>query len=387
MTEFLSPSYCNLFEGLILDSAERHYLIDVCGTKFFDLFANFGCSNLGHHPEVVTAAKEQIEKLMIVMTSDLINPPASELAEELVRLSQLEKSTKVYFGNSGAEANEAAIKLAHYNKPGFGISFLNAFHGRTTGILSHSTSKSIHRKGFRINQPLLVPYFGQLAAIDFIEDIIFKKIADPTEISYLITEPVRIEGGVAVPEKDFLPRLEKLCRENEIQFILDEVQTGFRRVGTMFAYQRFGVRPDIFTLGKAIASGLPLSATLSPRMNWVEGAQGSTFGGNIVSCATGLATVRLIEKLDISELERLIREHLELIREKVDVSGIGAIWALKFKSIKEAEELRMRLFKKKILTIPCGTSSIRIEPPLIFDLTELDSVLETITQEVSNLVD
>jgi len=383
-----SPSYCNLFPGFEISHAKGHKLISIDGEEYLDLFANFGVTNLGHDTRVAQAAKDQIDKCMMIMTSDLINRPAYQLAEKLVEITKFPPHSKVCFGNSGAEANEIAIKLAHWNIKGIGLSFINAFHGRTLGILKHSASKKIHSQGFQIERPIYIPHFGDLFAIDYIEDVIFKKLCDPSEISYLITEPIQIEGGVVVPEKDFHKKLAKLCKENGILLIFDEVQTGFKRTGKFFAFQEFGIRPDIITLGKAIANGFPLSATISPLMTWGIGAQGSTFGGSVVSCAASLKTIEILEKeVDISAIERIIGNYLRQDTPPiVGISGMGAIWSMTFPNQEIAEEVRLEIFKKKILTIPCGESSIRIEPPLTIDPEELIMAMETICKITKEVV-
>lgn len=386
---YLSPSYSNLFPGLVLDHGNKEFLYDINQRSYFDLFSNFGVTNLGHCSKVVEAVKKQIDKLMAIMTSDLYNPPAHELASQLNRTIEKNlnfRDIQVYYGNSGAEANEAAIKLAYFKKKGFGISFLNAFHGRTLGILPHSSSKSIHRSPFQLTTPILVPGFGKMSSINYIEDIVFKKIAIPDNISYIITEPIQIEGGVIVPEKNWLRELYLLCNEWGIQLIVDEIQTGFGRTGKMFASE---IMPDILTLGKAIASGLPLSATIARDMNWKEGMQGSTFGGNVVACVSGLKTLELIEKLieqgTVKKLEETISQGLKQLEslDPVDVRGKGAIWAIDFNNWKIMEEIRKALWiKDRILTIPCGESAIRIEPPLNFNLELMDKVLDTLVTRI-----
>src|ERR1700726_3144528 len=322
------------YTPIVVDHARGSYMYSVDGRRYLDFASGIAVTNLGHsHPAVVAAAKAQLDKFM--HTSVVAHhEPAIELAERIAAVAP-GKLDKVFFANSGAEAVEGAIKLARYTtgRPAL-IAFQGAFHGRTYGALSLTASKGYYRERY---EPLLpavyhVPYPypyrnptgpGDAATLDYVFNFIDEMLdtrVPPRNVAAFIVEPVLGEGGYVVPPAGFLPRLRKLCDQHGILLIADEVQSGYGRTGKMFACEHTGVVPDIMTLAKSIASGLPLSAVVATSKlmdQWEPAAHGSTFGGNPVSCAAGIATLDVFEREGI--LENAATRGAELIRRLGDL--------------------------------------------------------------------
>lgn len=325
------------YTPLVVDRGRGSYLFAKNGRRYLDFACGIGVTNLGHgHPHVLEAARRQMERLVHVSVV-AHHEPAIVLAERIARLTPL---TKVFFANSGTEAVEGAIKLARYStgRPAL-IGFHGAFHGRTFGALSLTASKARYREPY---EPLLpgvyhVPYpypyrnptgSDEPATIDyvfdFIEDMLNTRVS-PKEIAAFVVEPVLGEGGVVVPPRGFLHRLRALCDEHGILLVLDEVQSGWGRTGRMFAAEHSGVVPDITAVAKGIASGFPLGAVLASSAlmdRWEEGTHGSTFGGNPVSCAAGIATLEVFEREGV--LANAERQGVELLGRLRSLPGKGS---------------------------------------------------------------
>jgi 4-aminobutyrate aminotransferase len=316
------------YTPIVVERAQGSYMYGVDGRRYLDFASGIGVTNLGHgHPAVIAAAKAQLDR--VVHTSVVAHhQPAIELAERIAALAP-GKLDSVFFANSGAEAIEGAIKLARYatGRPGL-VAFQGGFHGRTYGALSLTASKSYYRERY---EPLLpsvyhVPYPypfrnptgpDEAATLDYVFNFIDEMLdtrVPPKNIAAFVVEPVLGEGGYVVPPPAFMPRLRALCDKHGILLIADEVQSGYGRTGKMFACEHTGVVPDIMTLAKSIASGLPLSAVVASSKlmdQWEPAAHGSTFGGNPVSCAAGIATLDVFEREGI--LENAVARGAELM--------------------------------------------------------------------------
>ncbi len=404
----MSPSYTRSYP-LVIDHARGLWVRDPDGNVFLDFTAGIAVTSTGHcHPQVVRAIRQQTRRYLHMSGTDFYYEPQVELAERLVRHMPGNDDRKVFFTNSGTEAVEAAFKLARYiTKREKIISFFGAFHGRTFGSLSLTGSKIRQREKFGplvpgvhhvpFPNPYRSPFSEKLAVDDacikYIEDNLFRRTVSPREVSAIILEPIQGEGGYIVPPKDFYRKLSKICKQYGILLIADEVQSGMGRTGKFFAIEHFGVVPDIITLAKGIASGMPLGAMIarSSLMKWEPGSHASTFGGNPVACAAALATLNLLEKGLIRNAEVMgnyLRKGLERIakRRKIigDIRGLGLMQAIelvrdrKKKTFAQKEQGRVveRAFRKGLLLLGCGESSIRFSPALNVKRNEIDTMLE-----------
>lgn len=416
--KFISPSYTRSYPA-VLDRGEGVWVYDVDGNRFLDMTAGVAVLATGHsHKEIVRIAKEQIEKLIHMSGTDFYYPAEIMLAEKLAEIVPGAQNRKVFFGNSGAEANEAALKLSRYHtKRPYVIAFIGAFHGRTYGAMSLSGSKSIHHKGFSplihgiIHIPYPDPYrppFGVPegkvadAVIDYIENVVFKKLVDPEEISAVFFEPIQGEGGYIVPPQDFFKKLKELTNKYGILMVDDEVQSGMGRTGRMFAIEHFDVIPDVVTIAKGIASGFPLGVMVakSSLMNWDKGAHASTFGGNPVSCMAALKTIELLETGLIDNAEK-VGEYLFLNLKKLmdryefigDVRGKGLMIGVDIVKDRKTKEyypsLRDKIineaFKRGLLMLAAGPSAIRWSPALIVKKEEIDVALEIFEEALKKI--
>jgi 4-aminobutyrate aminotransferase len=343
----LSPSYTRGYP-LVVERGEGAIVHDVDGNRFLDFSAGIAVVATGHaHPQVVTAIEEQAAKFLHMSGTDFYYENMVELAEKLVRLVPGDVPRRVYFGNSGTEAIEAAIKMARYHtgRDKF-IAFLGAFHGRTMGSLSLTGSRVVQRQGFGPMLPVHhIPYaycyrcaYGKLPetcaveCVKVIEDQLFETVLPAQEVAAIVVEPIQGEGGYVVPPAKFHQELRRIADKHGILLIHDEVQSGIGRTGKMFASEHFGVVPDIVTLAKGLASGMPLAATVARAevMNWPRGAHASTFGGNPVAVAAALVTLDLVEtsllrnaaEVGTYILDRM-RDWPHRFRHVGDVRGLG----------------------------------------------------------------
>jgi 4-aminobutyrate aminotransferase len=414
----LSPSYTRDYP-LVIARGHGAMVEDVDGNRFLDMNAGIAVVATGHsHPRVVSAIRAQAEKFIHMSGTDFYYENMVELAEKLAALAPGPDPKRVYFGNSGAEAIEAAIKLARYHtgREKF-IAFLGGFHGRTMGALSLTGSKAVQRQGFG---PLLggvthIPYaycyrcaYGKqpdtcdVECVKILENQLFKTILPAQEVAAIVMEPVQGEGGYVVPPRRFFDELQAVCSRHGILLVADEVQSGMGRTGKMFASDHFGLEPDILAVAKGIASGMPLSAAIAKTqyMRWTPGAHASTFGGNPVSVAASLATIELLEE-ELVEHAELVGGHLKLRMLEWpnrfpiigDVRGLGLMLA--FEVVKDqasrerAPELRNRIveaaFRRGVLVLGAGQNSIRLSPPLVLSKDQADfaaSVLEEVIAQV-----
>ena len=396
----LSPSYTRDYP-LVAKSGRGAMVEDVDGNIFLDFAAGIAVVSTGHcHPEVVAAIQKQAAELIHMSGTDFYYPNLVVLAERLAALAPGKEAKRVYFGNSGAEATEAAIKLARYHtKRDKLIAFYGSFHGRTMGALSLTASKAVQRKHFG---PLLAGVFhahypnsyrgtfgnnpanAAADALAYIENELFKRIVDPEDVAGIIVEPIQGEGGYLAAPAEFLQGLHALCRKHGIMLIADEVQSGMGRTGKWWASEHAGIEPDIICSAKGIASGMPLSAiiTRASVMNWKPGAHASTFGGNPVAIAASLATIDLLEReynANAARMGELIisltadwRERHKIVGE---VRGKGLMIGIELvrdqKTKEKAPDLRNRIvemaFHKGLLILGAGENSLRLAPPLVID--------------------
>ncbi len=400
--------------------AERGYgpvVEDSDGNRYLDFAAGIAVVATGHsHPEVVAAIKAQADRFLHMCATDFYYDGVVELAEGLARRAPGPGPWRVFFANSGAETVEGAIKLARLRTGRQKIvAFYGAFHGRTYGAMSLTASKPVQRRGYGPFVPEIVhshyahcyrcPVNRQketcdVECLDLLTKTMFGTTIDPREVAAVIVEPVQGEGGYVVPHPGFLKRLRDLTREHGILLIADEVQCGMGRTGRLFASEHFGLEPDIVTLAKGIASGMPLGALLAKEsvMQWNDGGHGSTFGGNPVSVAAALATLRLLEG-GLVENAAQVGDHLMgALRSRLaphgvvgDIRGLGlmiGVEIVKDRARKEpAPELRERIleeaFRRGLLLLGCGKNTVRISPPLVIDREDAEIAAGILAEAVA----
>jgi 4-aminobutyrate aminotransferase len=409
----ISPSYTRANYPLVIDRAKGVYLWDVDGKRYLDFTSGIAVANVGHsNPEVVKAIRLQTEKILHNAGTDFYNEPAVSLAEKLCEITPGKFRKRVFFTNSGTETVECAFKLARwYTKKPRMISFLGAFHGRTFGSMSLSSSKLMHRDHFSPLVPGIdyapFPYCYRCPmgkehkceapdyeCLEYLRSQILKKIVPQDELAGILAEPIQGEGGYIVPPRGFHKELQKLCREEGCLYILDEIQTGFGRTGRMFASQLYGVEPDIICVSKAIAGGVPMGACVakSEIMSWPRGAHANTFGGNPLACAAAMAAIGYIQReklwVKAEKLGEFGKKYLkDLMQEKKligDVRGEGLMMAAELvrdrKTKKPAPEeigrVEAECFRKGLVVIGCGYSTVRFIPPLVIEKDELERGLE-----------
>ncbi|MBV8232152.1 MAG: acetyl ornithine aminotransferase family protein, partial [Planctomycetaceae bacterium] len=372
----MSPSYTRVYP-LVVRRGRGAMIEDLDGNRFLDFTAGIAVTAAGHcHPRVVAAIRRQAGRLIHMSGTDFYYTPQVRLAERLVAIAPGPDPKRVFFTNSGAEAIEAALKLARRHTGRLrALAFLNAFHGRTYGAMSLSGSKPMQRRGFAPLVPEIQhARFGDLDSVR----TLLRTVCPPEELAAIFVEPIQGEGGYIVPPADFLPGLRRLCDEHGILLVLDEVQSGIGRTGKMFASEHWGVAGDIVCLSKGIANGLPLGAIVARAevMDWPSGSHASTFGGNPVACAAALATLDLVEARYRANAERRGRElraGLESLKPRApqihEVRGLGLMIGAEIRSAGEPDPaLRDRIidlaFRRGLLLLPCGPSTIRFCPPL-----------------------
>ena len=385
----MSPSYTRTYP-LVVRRARGAMIEDADGNRFLDFTAGIAVTNVGHsHPRVVRAIRRQAARLIHMSGTDFYYAPQVRLAERLAELAPGPGEKRVFFTNSGAEAIEAALKLARrHTGRNRVMAFMNAFHGRTYGAMSLSGSKTMQRRGFSPLVPdIHHAQYGDLESVR----ALFRTICPPDELAAIFVEPIQGEGGYIVPPADFLPGLRRLCDEHGVLLVFDEIQSGMGRTGKMFASEHWNVAGDIVCMAKGIANGLPLGAIVARTsvMDWPSGSHASTFGGNPVACAASLATIRLLEKRYIGNANRRgaqlvaglngLADRFSMIRE---VRGHGLMIGVEIQteSGDPAPGLRDDLidmaFHRGLLLLPCGPSTIRFCPPLCLSARQVEIGLE-----------
>jgi 4-aminobutyrate aminotransferase len=420
--KYISPSYTRSYP-LVAKSGRGVVVTDVDGNEFFDFSAGIAVTSTGHcHPEVVAAIQKQAGELIHMSGTDFYYENMITLAERLSKIAPMPGPHKIYYGNSGTEAIEAALKLARYHtKRQNIIAFFGAFHGRTMGALSLTASKPQQKRRFAPLVPGVTHvrypdvYRGcsggaqdaeafALGCARYIEDKLFKTILPPEEVAAIFVEPVQGEGGYVVAPTVFMQELRRICDKHGILLVADEVQSGVGRTGMWFAIEHTGVQPDIVCMAKGIASGMPLGITMSRAdiMDWVPGSHASTFGGNPVCIAAALATLDVIEKESLLANSAEVGSHMlkrmadwpSKYRIVGDVRGRGlmiGVEIVKDQKTKEyAAEQRDRIvelaFERGILFLGCGPSTVRISPPLVVTKDEADAAIDGL-EEAIEIVD
>jgi len=416
---FVSPSYTRIYP-LVVEKAEGLCVQDVDGNRFLDFTAGIAVNATGHcHPQVVKAIQNQAEKLLHMSGTDFYYSPQILLAEKLASLVKGKGKKRVYFGNSGAEAVEAAFKLARWHtKRELNLAFFGAFHGRTMGALSLTASKTVQKKHYNPFVPGIthIPYaycyrcaynlsYPQcdLFCVRWVEDTLFRTTMPPEEVAAIFVEPIQGEGGYIVPPPDFHLKLYNIAKKYGILYVVDEVQSGMGRTGRMFAMEHFSVTPDIIAIAKGVASGLPLGAMVAPAdiMDWEAGSHASTFGGNPLSCQAAMATIELLEKSLMKNAttqgKRLMDglKHMQNVYVCMgDVRGKGLMVGVELVKDRETKEpatawraeILKKTFEKGLLLLGCGENSIRFCPSLTVTDDEVDKCLNIFEEAVKEVV-
>jgi 4-aminobutyrate aminotransferase len=405
----VSPSYTRGYP-LVVARGSGAVIQDVDGNLFLDCTAGIAVTATGHcHPEVVRAITDQANKLIHMSGTDFYYEPQLLLAERLAALAPGQTPKKVFFANSGTEANEGSLKLArYYTKRSHVIAFLGAFHGRTYGSMSLSASKLVHRRHFGPLVPNIhhVPFPRDCSCpldgctCTRVFDETFKRFAAPDDVAAIFVEPVQGEGGYYPAPHAFLRALRKLCDQQGILLVADEIQSGMGRTGKMFALEHSGVEADIVTVAKGIASGLPLGALIAKAniMNWVPGTHASTFGGNPVACRAALTTFDLLEKEYLANCRARGEELQAGLRQLVirfpqvlaNPRGLGLMLAIDvLKDGKPSKERRDQIehvcFEHGLLVLGCGESALRLCPPLCVTSAQVQTALRLLGEVLGNV--
>jgi len=416
----ISPSYTRSYP-LVARRGRGLRVEDVDGNEFLDFAAGIAVTSTGHcHPEVVAAIQKQAAELIHISGTDFYDEHLTDLADKLSAVAPMPGPHKFFYGNSGAEAIECALKLARYHTGRQHIiAFLGAFHGRTMGALSLTASKPQQKRRFSPLVPgvthVRYPYAYRgctggpqeeeafaLGCARYIEDKLFKTILAPEEVAAIFVEPIQGEGGYVVAPTSFLRELRKICDRHGILLVADEVQSGAGRTGKWWAIEHSGVQPDIVCMAKGIASGMPLGICMSRAdiMDWVPGSHASTFGGNPVSIAAALATMDVLEREAIANAARVGAKMIERLNGWKqthplvgDVRGRGlmiGIELVKDKATREpATALRNKVetlaFERGLMILGCGETSLRLCPPLIVSENEATVALDILEDALSEV--
>jgi 4-aminobutyrate aminotransferase len=407
----ISPSYTRSYP-LVAKRGHGARLEDIDGNEYLDFAAGIAVVSTGHcHSEVVAAIQKQAAELIHISGTDFYHEGLTELAERLSAVAPMPGPHRVFYGNSGAEAIECALKIARYHTGRQHIiSFFGAFHGRTMGALSLTASKPQQKRRFAplvpgvTHAPYPYVYRGctggpqeqetfSLGCARYIEEKLFRTILPPEEVAAIFVEPIQGEGGFVPAPANFLRELRNICDRHGILLVSDEVQSGCGRTGQWWAIEQSGVQPDIVCIAKGIASGMPLGIciTRAEIMDWKPGSHASTFGGNPVSIAAALATMDILEREAIANAASVGEFMLERLRGWVqahpsvgDVRGRGLMIGIEFvkdKATREpAVELRNRVetlaFERGLIVLACGETSLRLSPPLIISKEEATVALD-----------
>ncbi|MFH1347059.1 MAG: aminotransferase class III-fold pyridoxal phosphate-dependent enzyme [Candidatus Margulisiibacteriota bacterium] len=387
----LSPVLGRYFADFEVKKGKGCYLFGTDGKKYLDFSSGIAVCATGHaHPEVVSAARKQLENLIHICIGIANYDSYITLAEKLAKIVPI-KNAQFFFCQSGSEAVEAAIKLAKYasKKPGL-AALRGGFHGRTFGALSLTTSKMKYREGY---EPLLPEVY--IAEPD-LKDI--EKLFKAKKIAAIILEPIIGEGGYIIQPKELVHGIRRLCNKYNVLMIVDEIQSGFARTGKWFAIEHFGVKPDIICMAKGIASGFPLGGIAAPAelmAKWSPGSHGGTYGGNPVCCAAAIATVDVIKKQKLmrsaNRLGDYLKKALRKLQEKYpiikDVRGLGLMIGVDFKDTAIVRKIIDHCLKNRLVIIPTGADGtvIRVIPPLIVKKKEIDQALKIFENALKNV--
>ncbi|MFC2169010.1 acetyl ornithine aminotransferase family protein [Acidobacteriota bacterium] len=410
---YASSSYIKEYP-LVIERGEGAVVEDVDGNRFLDFMAGIAVNITGYsHPKVVEAVKRQSEKFFHICSTDFYYASFANLSERLAKLAPMSGDKSLFLNNSGSEAVETAIKLARYfTRRPYIIAFTGAFHGRTLGALSLTSSKAKQRSFFaplvpgvyhipfgycyRCSYNLKYTSCGIYCA-EVIEKDLRRSFLAPEEIAAVFVEPIQGEGGYVVPPMEFHQKLREYTQEHGILLVLDEIQSGMGRTGKFLGIENYEVEPDVVCLAKGLASGLPLGAVISKKkfMSWKQGTHGSTFGGNPVACEAALATLDLIEDglmANASKMGKRLFNKLRKLKSEFpiigDVRGIGLMVGVELvkdrktrePAIWDSGEIANRAFQKGLLLLPCGESVIRFSPPLVITSCEVDRAVDIFSE-------
>jgi len=415
----ISPSFGRAYP-LAIERGEGNIVIDVDGNEFIDMNAGLAVCSVGHsHPKVVKAIKDQVDKFIHYSYTDFFYDGYVNLGEVLHDLVPGKHKKKFFYGNSGAEAIEAAMKVSRWHSQRQGLlAYIGSFHGRTMGAVSLTASKPYQRRRFSPLVPgvehIFYPYCYRCpfhlecpscdyACVDYIDEYLFHKYVPGEEVAMLLAEPIQGEGGYVVPPDGYFKKLKKLLDENGILFAVDEVQSGIGRTGKWFAIEHWGVVPDIVCMAKGIAAGMPLGvmASRADIQDWTPGSHASTFGGNPVSCAAALAVIDIIKSEKLLEnaqregayIKKRLEEMMETHSMIGDVRGKGLMVGVELVKDKdgkeyakqETEDVMMECFRQGLAIVNCGVNVIRWMPPLTITRDLVDPSLEIFERSLSKV--
>ncbi|MDR3727669.1 MAG: acetyl ornithine aminotransferase family protein [Terracidiphilus sp.] len=417
-TRLISPSYTRSYP-LVAKRGRGIRIEDVDGNEFLDMSAGIAVASTGHcHPEVVAAIQKQAAELLHISGTDFYDEHLTDLAARLSAVAPMPGPHRFFYGNSGAEAVECALKLARYHTGRQQvISFFGAFHGRTMGALSLTGSRPQQKRRFSPLVPgvthIRYPYAYRgcsggpqqeaafsLGCARFIEEKLFKTILAPEEVAAIFVEPIQGEGGYVVAPDNFLRELRAICTRHGILLVVDEVQCGAGRTGKWWAIEHSGVGPDIVCMAKGIASGMPLGVCMSRAeiMDWAPGSHASTFGGNPVSIAAALATLDIIQREGLANAARVGGLMLDRLRGWKqthplvgDVRGRGLMIGIELVKDKVTREpataLRNRIetlaFERGLMVLGCGETTLRLCPPLLINEYEATVALDILEESLT----
>ena len=416
----ISPSYTRSYP-LVARRGRGIRVEDVDGNEFIDFAAGIAVTSTGHcHPEVVAAIQKQAAELIHISGTDFYDEHLTNLAEKLSAIAPMPGPHRFFYGNSGAEAVECALKLARYHTGRqHVIAFLGAFHGRTMGALSLTASKPQQKRRFAPLVPgvthVRYPYAYRgctggpqeqeafaLGCARYIEEKLFKTILPPEEVAAIFVEPIQGEGGYVPAPTNFMQELRAICDRHGILLVADEVQSGAGRSGKWWAIEHSGVQPDIVCMAKGIASGMPLGVCMARAeiMDWVPGSHASTFGGNPVSIAAALATIDILEREGVANSAKVGAKMMERLNGWKqthplvgDVRGRGLMIGVELVKDKQTREpataLRNRVetlaFERGLMILGCGETTIRLCPPLILKEEEAMVALDILEDALSQV--
>ena len=393
---------------------------DVDGNQYLDFNAGIAVVATGHsHPRVVKAIQEQAARFIHMAGTDFYNEPQVKLGEKLTSFMPREHDWRLFLTNSGTEAIEASIKLARYATGRQGIiAFFGAFHGRSYGSLSLTASKPRQRSGYF---PLLPgvehafypnPYRPPLGSdparvvdtcLDYIEHTLFETIMPPNEVACIVAESIQGEGGYVVPPDDWFPRLRELCDRHGILLVLDEVQSGVGRTGKFWAIDHTPIVPDIVASAKGLGSGMPIGACIARAdltTNWLPGAHGNTYGGNALACTAAYETLCLVEEelmQNAASVGAYLQEQLQRVAGRSfcigEVRGRGLMIGVEFVKDRATREpdpdgataVMLEAFRRGLLLLTCGKSTIRFCPPLVVTRDEVDQAILVFEKAVNHV--
>jgi 4-aminobutyrate aminotransferase len=414
----ISPSYTRSYP-MVAKRGRGLRVEDVDGNEFLDFAAGIAVVSTGHcHPEVVAAIQKQAGELIHMSGTDFYYESLVTLSERLSAIAPMPGPHRFYYGNSGAEAVECALKVSRYHTGRQNIiAFLGAFHGRTMGALSLTASKPQQKRRFAPMMPGVThvrypntyrgssggPQEAEEFAMEcarYIEEKLFRSILPPEEVAAIFVEPIQGEGGYVVAPTNFMHELRRICDKYGILLVADEVQSGAARTGKWWAIEHTGVQPDIVCMAKGIASGMPLGVcmTRADIMDWKPGSHASTFGGNPVCIAAALATLDVLEREGMANAAKQGEAMLQHLRGWVkkhpsvgEVRGRGLMIGIEIVKSQETREaapaMRDRIvdlaFERGLLILGCGENSIRLAPPLIVHSHEVAVALEILEECVA----